>query len=173
MRIFLKILAICLLAVTVLAAGTVLYAMETRIPGIEVISREAVSATRAQEAFATVREQLQSGTCTGHVFREDVPEADQCTFLNLTLRLRNRCLLPMEWIEAAIVPEEGDILEERDERPRVLAAGAEGDIPLRILTENGTVLTRRVRVTYYLLGKAFETETQVTFNSQKAEDEQV
>jgi hypothetical protein len=77
----------------------------------------------------------------------------------------------MEWIEAAVVPEEGDILEERDERPKVLAAFAEGDLPLRILTESGTD-SRRIRVRYYLLGKAFETEIQVNFNPQKAEDEQ-
>ena len=171
MRIFLKILAIFVLIVTVLAAGVVLYALETRVPEMTVIQSRAIPAAEAGDSFESLREQLEAGTCTGHVFREASPVPENSTFLSLTLRLHNRCLLPMEWIEAAVVPEEGDILEERDERPKVLAAFAEGDLPLRILTESGTD-SRRIRVRYYLLGKALETEIQVNFNPQKAEDEQ-
>ncbi len=171
MRIFLKILAILVLMVTVLAAGTVLYALETRVPEITIIQSRAIPAAEARDSFESLQGQLEAGTCTGHVFREESPVLENSTFLNLTLRLHNRCLLPMEWIETAVVPEEGDILEERDERPKVLAAFAEGDLPLRILTENEN-MSRRIRIRYYLLGKAFDTEIQVNFNPELAEDEQ-
>ena len=173
MRVFLKILAICLLAVTVFAAGTVLYALETRIPGIEIVQSQAVPAADIRDQFETLQGQLASGTCTGHVFMEEAtPELDESTFLTVTLRLRNRCLFPMEWIEATVIPEEGDILEERDERPRVLAAGSEGDLSVRILNGNGKKDSRSIRINYYLLGKLFETEIHIIFDK-KAEAQQV
>ncbi|MBR1709091.1 MAG: hypothetical protein IJ719_09720 [Clostridia bacterium] len=161
----LKILAILALVITLLGAGTLLYTLETRTPKATETFPEIVNATADIARFEGYRNALEEERYAGRVFSsEDLLDAGQYTFLNIRLRLANNCLLPMEWITAEVVPEEGDVLEARDQNPHVLNARSSGDLTLQVLTHQDTLgQGRRIKISYYILGQKYETEIQVTF----------
>lgn len=165
MKILLRILAILALVVTIAGAGVVLYALETRIPGVEVVYAMHESANDDSEAYDAFVTAVSDGTYGGRVFDEAVPERESCTFLKCTLRMQNRCLLPMEWIEIAVEPGEGDILESRDENPHVLTARTSGDLSLQVMTRaDAFPQERTVSITYYLLGRLMKAAVRVIWN---------
>lgn len=165
MKILLRILAILVLVVTIAGAGVVLYALETRIPGVQVVYAVHDPAAEDSSAYESFASAVRDGTYGGRIFEDTIPDSESCTFLRCTLRLQNRCLLPMEWIEIAVEPGEGDILESRDENPHVLSARSSGDLSLQVLSRTDSFPQERtVNITYYLLGRPMGTAVRVIWN---------
>ena len=166
MRTFLKILAILALIVTIAAAGAVLYALETRFPEVQVVYAKHEPAEDNRDHFDVFAAALAESTYGGRIFTEEtVLDEKECNFLQCTLRLTNRCLFPMEWIQVELEPGEADILESRDENAHVLGAGASGDMSLEFLTGCNTFpVERTVKVIYYLIGRPMEKTVQVIWD---------
>ncbi|MBQ8092985.1 MAG: hypothetical protein IJ242_05345 [Clostridia bacterium] len=173
MRTFFKGIAILALIVTICAGGLVLYVLETRVPEIQVIASGTLPAQEDENTFRYLAQALQNGTYQGRVFSDETQiSADSCTFLAASFRLKNRCLLPMEWIQVDAEPVDGDILELRDEKPHLLNARSEGDLTVNILTHNGTFpAERNIAVSYYILGTPMKTTIRVIWNGETGDRE--
>lgn len=160
-----KVLAIVVLAVTIAGAGVVLYAVNTFTPVIEQTSVLVTPAAQAREIFDGALEQIGNGTFTGRVFAgTDAPDAQECTFLTYTVRLKNKGFFPAEWIALEITPkqDEGgaayDAFQLDNNGANVLGAGSTGDLSATILCVGDAADTQRdFTVTCYVFGR------QITF----------
>ncbi len=145
-----KILAILVLAVTVAAAGFVLY--EVRAMNLEVVATgiDAVPEAEAADYLAMIHTGVRTGTFGGRVFRDG--EYDGEHLVHYHVRVANRSLMPAEWISVRIVPQEGDILEVLEEEPRVLSARSTGDLLTRVVSTSEST-ARDLVIEYWMLGR--------------------
>ena len=135
MRKVLTILAIIMLAVTVAAAGVMLYGIRTMTPQVISVTTIAAPAAQAADAYDTVRAQMDDGLFGGRLFApEGIPEAEACSFVTYTVRLENKGFFPVEWISLDVTPLEGDILQLENASANVLLSGTQGDVHVTILT---------------------------------------
>ena len=161
---FLKILAIVVLIVTIAGAGAVLYGMTMFEPQVESVSVVATPATEAQVTFDALMQQVSLGTFAGTQFASaDGLNAEGCTFLTYTVRLKNRGFFPAEWIMLNVEPrqsEDGrnrDVLQLADERAHVLSANSQGDLAATILHAGDAGDTARdLRAICYVFGQKVE-----------------
>ena len=160
-----RILALILVLVVLLAGafiGYCYYGAQMRIEGV------GMALTPAGEAIGTysgLLEQLENESFAGVVYhRPDFATADDFAFLTLAVRMGNRGVLPMDWIELAVQPGMADILQLPADRTPSLAPGTRGDFSTTLLTRAGADTARTITVTYYVMGtqysKTFETPAQ-------------
>ena len=162
----LKVLAIAVLALTVAAAGAVLYGLNAMTPVVEQITVTATPAIDAQDAFYAVMDEVQTGTFAGKQFADaDGLSIHDCTFLTYTVRLKNRGFFPAEWISMRVRPAASDagrdILQLGDTGAYVLGAQSRGDLRATILCAGDASDTQRaLDVTCYVFGQrvVFEAE---------------
>lgn len=150
-----RVLAIAVLIVTIAGAGAVLYGINTLAPVVEQTSMLVTPAAQAQEIFDQAVAQVRDGTFTGHVFG-DVSglNAQDCTFLTVTVRLANRGFFPAEWIALQVQPAEGDVLQLDNVQANVLASGHQGDVSATVLHAGGAENAQRAfTVSCYVFGR--------------------
>jgi len=155
MRKGLNILAIIVLAVTIAAAGAVLYGMKTLMPQVVSVTANVVPAGQAQDMLDTVRRQIDDGLFSGRVFGEtDALNAQNLSFVTYTVRLKNNGFFPAEWISLDVTPLEGDVLQLENGGANVLYAGAQGDLSVTLLTTlNPPQQERTVEIVCYVFGR--------------------
>ena len=135
MRKGLTILAIIMLAVTVAAAGGMLYGLKMMTPQVVSMTATTTAATQEAATYDAVRAQIDDGLFGGKVFiQEGMPEAEACSFVTYTVRLENKGFFPAEWISLDVTPLEGDILQLENASANVLLSGTQGDVHVTMLT---------------------------------------
>lgn len=155
----LRITAIIVLAATLAGACVVLYGMKTMAPQVEQAWVTATPAVQAQEMFDAALAAAAQGTFDGRLYGDTAGlDAQNCTFLTYTVRLKNRGFFPAEWIALTVTPvhrENGrDVLALAQGGANVLTAGSRGDLSVTILTEGDASETQRtVEVSCYVFGK--------------------
>lgn len=154
-----RVLACILVLITLVVGafvGYCYYGAQMQIDGV------AASLTPAAEAIGTyndVRDKLANGTFIGTKYADAeflMPES--FAFLTLTVRMTNKGMFPMDWIELEVTPDVADILMLPAERTPSLAGSSSGDFSAILLTRTGVNTKRQVTVHYYVLGRAY-TET--------------
>ena len=135
MRKGLTILAIIMLAVTVVAAGVMLYGIRTMTPQIVSVTSTVTAAAQEAATFDAVRAQVDDGLFGGKVFaQEGISDAEACSFVTYTVRLENKGFFPVEWLSLDVTPLEGDILQLENASANVLLSGTQGDVHVTMLT---------------------------------------
>lgn len=155
-----KALAIAALLITIAGAGAVLYAVNTWEPVIVQAVVTAIPAEQAKEIFDAAASQVKHETFTGRAFAGvSGLEAQDCTFLTYTVRLKNRGFFPAEWITLDVQPAEGDVLQLDNVQANVLPSGTEGDIAATILHRGDASDTKRAFVvSAYVFGRKVTVE---------------
>ena len=159
MRLFLKVLAVCMLVCTLAAAALAAYQMHAL--KLDVISSDKLeeSAGQQQDVFNSWKQMALSNSFPGvtadRVAEEIQPE--DCMFESYTVRVKNKGFLPAEWIALEAEPCEGDLLIMPDASPRVLNARSEGDLTAAVLRRADAASEPRALVlTYYIMGTAYQ-----------------
>ncbi len=167
MRKTLNILAIVILAATVIGAAAVLYGMNTLEPQVISATSAVTPVDQAQDAFDRALSNVAQGLFAGDVFADPLAlDAGDCRFVTYTVRLKNRGFFPAEWIALKVQPassEAGqDVLVLENAGANVLPAGAEGDMAVTVLT---TILDpqpkRTLELTCYVFGRKQTVHIQV------------
>ena len=150
-----KALAIAALIVTIAGAGAVLYGINTFAPVVEQASVLVTPAAQAQDIFDQATAQVRDGTFTGRVFGDAAGlDAQDCTFLTVTVRLANRGFFPAEWIALDVQPAEGDVLQLDNVQANVLPSSSQGDVSATILRAGNAADTQRAfTVSCYVFGR--------------------
>lgn len=151
-----KVLAIVVLLVTVIAAGIVLYGINTMMPQVVQAGAAAMPALQAQESFDLLVSQIEEQTFMGRVYAStDNLNVQECTFVTYTVRLQNRGFFPAEWITLEVTPkDENDVLMLASDSARVLPAGSMGDLTATILCRGDAQdMARRITVSCYVFGQ--------------------
>lgn len=164
----LKVLAILMLLITVIGAGAVLYGLMMLEPQVESVTVMATPAAQVSDTFDAVIEQTALGTFSGRQYGStEGLEAEACTFLTYTVRLKNRGFFPAEWITLTVSPQQSadgtnrDVLQLGDESAYVLTAGSRGDLNATILRTGDVSDTARVlTVSCYVFGQKVEFSVQ-------------
>lgn len=131
----LKILAIAMLAVTLVGACSVLYGVNTLTPRIVQVQTSLTPATEAEETLGQALSSIDNGLFDGTVYGGlSGLSANGATFVTYTLRLENKGFFPAEWISLDVMPLVGDVLELGGDSANVLAPGTQGDIAVTLLT---------------------------------------
>lgn len=161
MRIITTVLVICT-AVAVLAAGYGFIAAAAIVsPGVG----EAIPAINVPERFDALKDSLKKGlpaaislinvqkTASGAPIME-LFGAEEYYFLELPLRIINANFLKMEWLDARVIPMNGDIMQLN--APSVdIEPFSTCDITVTLLTKN-PASERGVHVEYYVLGRKIQ-----------------
>jgi len=164
----LRVLAICMLVLTVAGAGVVLYGINTMTPQVESVNVLCTPAVQAQDTFDTVLEELALGTFNGKVFSAaEGISAQESTFITYSVRMKNKGFFPAEWIGLEVSPQQSadgvsrDILQLGDPGAYVLGAGDRGDLHATILrTGDASDTARRLTVTCYVFGRRVQVDVQ-------------
>lgn len=150
----LKIAAIAsfsLLLVMILLVGYLFLTAEVQVVDIQA---HGTPASSNPEAFADLKASVENGTFLGTLYQKPLEwkEADEYVYLTYTLRIRNNCLVPIDMVEAQVVPQSTDILQIGDFDIHSLDLKSEGDLTVTILAPRETHSVREMIVTYYLWG---------------------
>ena len=156
-----KVLAIAALVATIAGAGVVLYALNTMSPVVEQVTVTATPAKQAQDTFDEIMRSIGAGTFGGRVYADAAGlEAEDCTFMTYSVRLKNEGFFPAEWVSLAFVPREDvqnqtkDYLQVDNFGANVLAGGSVGDINTTILTTiDPSNTVARIEGTCYVFGQ--------------------
>lgn len=150
----LKIAAIAsfsLLLVMVLLVGYLFLTAEVQVVDIQV---KGTPASEDAQAFERLKQSVLDETFQGTLFQKPLEwkDADEYVYLTYTIRLRNSCLVPIDMVEAQVVPQSSDILQLANLEVRSLGLKSEGDLSVTILAPKDTHSVREMIVTYYLWG---------------------
>lgn len=150
----LKIAAIAsfsLLLVMVLLVGYLFLTAEVQVVDIQV---KGTPASEDAQAFERLKQSVLDETFQGTLFQKPLEwkDADEYVYLTYTIRLRNSCLVPIDMVEAQVVPQSSDILQLANLEVRSLDLKSEGDLSVTILAPKDTHSVREMIVTYYLWG---------------------
>lgn len=151
-----RILACILVLITLLAGAFVGYCYYGAKMEIEGIAATLTPAVEAVGTYDSVRSQLANGSFLGTKYYDTeflMPES--FAFLTLTVRMSNRGMLPMDWIQIEVKPNLADALQLPAERTPSLAGNSRADFSTVILTRAGVETARKVTVKYYVLGQQF------------------
>lgn len=157
----LKIAAIAsfsLLLVMVLLVGYLFLTAEVTVVDI---SAQGISCGNDPEAFEKLKTSVEEGTFQGTLFQKPLEwkDASDYVYLTYTIRLRNNCLVPIDMVEAQVVPQSTDILQMGSLDVRSLDLKSEGEFQVQILAPKDTHPVREMIVTYYLWGVSGRIET--------------
>lgn len=150
----LKIAAIAsfsLLLVMVLLVGYLFLTAQVQVVDIQV---KGTSASADAQAFEKLKQSVLDETFQGTLFQKPLEwkDADEYVYLTYTVRLRNSCLVPIDMVEAQVVPQSSDILQLAQLDVRSLDLKSEGGLTVTILAPKDTHSVREMIITYYLWG---------------------
>ena len=148
------IAAVSLLLVTVLLVG---YLFATSHVTVLKMTAEGVSAGNDPAVFEQVKTAVEEQTFQGTLFQKPLEwkEAGEYAWITYTIRLHNGCLVPLDMIEAQVVPQSTDILQTADLQVHSLAMRSDGDLQVTSLTDASAHPVREVIVSYYVWGVSF------------------
>ena len=148
------IASVSLLLVTVLMVGYLFWTSEVEIVSI---SAHGVPASNDPAAFEKLKNAVREDTFQGTLFQEPLEwkDASEYVFHNYTIRLSNQCLVPIDMIEAQVIPQTTDILQVGDYAVRSLDLRSEGDFTGQVLAPKDSHTVREILVTYYVWGVSF------------------
>lgn len=152
------IAAVSLLLVMVLLVG---YLFATAQVSVVRLSAQGTSAASDPEGFEAVRQSVEEDTFQGMLYQKPLEwkDASEYAWLTYTIRLHNGCLVPLDMIEAQVVPQSMDILQTADLQVHSLAMKSDGDLQVTILTDKNAHPVRELIVTYYVWGVSFSLKT--------------
>ena len=152
------IASVSLLLVMVLLVGYLFLTAEVRVTDVAV---QGVSAAEDPAAFETLKNAVLEETFQGTLYQKPLTweDASEYVYLTYTLRIRNYCLVPIDMIEAQVVPQATDILQTADLSVKSLGAKSEGDLTVQILAPKDAHPVRELIVTYYVWGVSFNLKT--------------
>ena len=155
------IAAVSLLLVTVLLVG---YLFATAQVTAEQVSSQGVSAAADPAAFEQVTTAVEDGSFQGTLYQKPVEwkESGEYTWITYTIRLHNGCLVPLDMIEAQVVPQSMDILQTASLQVQSLEMKSDGDLKVTILTSKDAHPVRELIITYYVWGVSFSLKTTTT-----------
>lgn len=145
------IASVSLLLVMVLLVGYLFMTAEVRVLNV---TSQGVSAAQDAAAFERLKTAVEEGTFQGTLFQKPLvwKDAGEYVWITYTIRLRNDCLVPLDMVEAQIVPQAEDVLQLASLDVKSLDLKSEGDLTVRILTDKNAHPIREAIVTYYLWG---------------------
>lgn len=157
----LKIGAIAALSLLLVMALLVGYLFLTAQVTVVDISAQGIPAGNDAAQFEALKTSVEEGTFIGTLYQKPLEwqEASDYVYLTYTLRLRNDCLVPLDMIEAQVVPQATDILQFADLEVHSLGARSEGDLTVQVLAPKDTHPVREMIVTYYVWGVSFSLKT--------------
>jgi len=140
-----------LLLVMVLLVGYLFLTAQVQVVEIQVKGTPAAADT---QGFENLKNSVLDGTFQGTLYQKPLEwkDADEYVYLTYTIRLRNNCLVPIDMVEAQVVPQSSDILQVAQLEVRSLDLKSEGDLTVTILAPKDTHSVREMIVTYYLWG---------------------
>lgn len=113
------------------------------------------------DELANIRKSIAENTLMGTLYQEPLQWDDASEYIHLeyTIRLLNNCLVPIDMIEAQIVPQTNDILQTADLNVHSLDMKSEGNLKASILTTKDAHPVREIIITYYVWGVSFSLKT--------------
>lgn len=150
----LKIAAIASVSLLLVMLVLVGYLFMTAEVQVVSVSAHGTSAGVHPERFEQLKSAVIDGTFQGTLYQKPLEwkNADEYVYLTYTIRLRNNCLVPIDMVEAQVIPLSSDILQIGDFQVRSLGLKKEGDLTVQILAPKDTHSVRELIVTYYLWG---------------------
>ena len=148
------IASVSLLLVTALMVGYLFWTSEVEIVSI---SAKGNPASNNPEAFERLKKSVQEDTFQGTLFQEPLEWKDASEYVvhTYTIRLSNQCLVPIDMIEAQVIPQASDILQIGNYDVRSLDLRSEGDFSVQVLAPKDSHTVREILVTYYVWGVSF------------------
>lgn len=145
------IASVSLLVVMVLLVGYLFMTAEVQVIDITSVGIPCANDPAAFEALKTA---VAEGTFQGTLFQKPLEwkDASEYVYLNYTIRLRNNCLVPIDMVEAQVIPQSTDILQMGNLDVRSLDLKSEGDLTVQVLAPKDTHPVREMIVSYYLWG---------------------
>ena len=157
-----KALAKFLTFVTVLvflAGGYIYWAAEINVvPGGGLVE----SAADRTSAFESIRQSTELGSPDLIMFEDAITAGpDQYVFVTYTLRLRNRNILPAEWLQIDLIPQAGDVLMVKA-TVEDIPGFSEQLVSVVLLTDRTTAsYARSATLSYYVYGHEFSVPVQL------------
>ena len=157
----LKIAAIAsfsLLLVMLLLVGYLFLTAEVQVVDI---TAQGIPCANDPAAFERLKSSVEEGTFQGTLFQKpfEWKDASEYVYLTYTIRLRNNCLVPIDMVEAQVVPQSTDILQTGNLEVRSLDLKSDGELQVQVLAPKDTHPVREMIVTYYLWGVSGRVET--------------
>ena len=153
---FAAIASFSLLLVMLLMVGYLFMTAEVQVTDIR-----AQGTGITDEELEAIRTSIDENTFVGTLYQQPLEwkDASEYIYLDYSVTLLNNCLVPIDMIEAQIVPQSNDILQAGDLNVHSLDMKTEGDLKVRILTTKDTHPIREIIVTYYVWGVSFSLKT--------------
>lgn len=162
-----RIIAGILLLITILVGAYIGYCYVGIAMEIESVHAVWTPVTEDMDTYEHIKQQLAEGSFSGKRYMEEpFPDAEDMSFLTITVRMRNKGLLPQDWIELHVTPKEGDIAQLPMDRTPTLAARTRSELSTTLLVRTSVDSNRNVRVTYYVLGKQYQATYKMPGNNQ-------
>ena len=157
----LKIAAIVSASLLVALALLTLYLFLMAEVQVVDVSAQGVSAGNDPAAFETVKESIDAGTFVGTLYQKPTEwkQAGDYVYITYTITVSNGCLVPIDMLEAQIVPLSGDILQVGDLSVHALNPKTQGSFEVTMLAPKDTHPVREIIVTYYVWGVSFNLKT--------------
>lgn len=153
---FAAIASVSLLLVMAVMVGYLFLTAE-----VQVVAVSAQGVPLNETELERIKNAVEEDTFTGTLYQKPLEwgMASDYVFLDYTIRIRNNCLVPIDMIEAQVVPQSSDILQTADLEVHSLDLKSEGDLKVRILAPKDTHSIREIIVTYYVWGVSFSLKT--------------
>lgn len=149
--------ALIALAVTVLTAVVLLYALFNTGLLVEGKALQSFPASDREAEFSVLRQEVSQSSLHGTLLRgASLAQSDSYVYRVYTLRLKNPCLVKAEMVEMQIAPIPQDVLFYGQEDEITIAPGETRDVWCVLLTEGDTHDVREIKITYYLWGHPHE-----------------
>lgn len=157
----LKMAAIAAFSVLVVMIMLVGYLFMTAEVRIEQVSAQGIPADNNPEAFEKLVSSVKEQSFQGILFQQpqEWKDASEYVYLTYTIRLRNDCLVPIDMIEAQVVPQSNDLLQIGSSEVRALNPKASGEFQVQVLAPKDTHAVRDLIITYYVWGVSFTLRT--------------
>lgn len=149
--------ALIALAVTVVTAVVLMYALFNTALVVEGKALQAFPASEREAEFSVLRQEVSQMSLHGTMLRgAALEQSERYVYRVYTLRLKNPCLIKAEMVEMQIAPIAQDILFYGQEDEIAIAPGESRDVWCVLLTEGETHDVREMKITYYLWGHPHE-----------------
>ena len=152
------IASVSLLMVMVLMVGYLFLTAEVQVVDISSVG---IPCSNDPAAFEALKASVSEGTFQGTLFQKPLEwkDASEYVYLTYTIRLRNNCLVPIDMVEAQVVPQSTDILQVGNLDVRSLDLKSDGELTVQVLAPKDTHPVREMIVTYYLWGVSGRVKT--------------
>lgn len=156
-----RVIAWIMVVVAVVMVGLLGYTMYGMQLQVESVDVQALSALEVADQFIALRTGIDNDSLKGRIFNTSpLGNPEEYAFVTYTVRVSNVGLLPAEWIELVVSPDNSDVLQVDSGSAQALYALKKGDLKATVLVklaEDGTVPTagRSLAVSYFMFGRPY------------------